>query len=212
MKFPEGMRVESDINEYFFYEERQARRLYLLGEIADDDDSDCSCLGSSKVEASSIVRAIMNFNREDQSVPESDRKPILLYIDSPGGDVQQGFSIVSTIKRSKTPVYTICFGLCASMAFHILIAGKKRFALPYTTLLLHEGIMFTGGNMTKVQDHVEFEKRFNHDVVRSHVLNNSRMSVEEYDKKRREEFYMLPEDALGYGFIDKVVYDMDEVL
>ncbi|MBR0467676.1 ATP-dependent Clp protease proteolytic subunit [Candidatus Saccharibacteria bacterium] len=76
---------------------------------------------------------------------------------------QKAFSLVSAIELSKTPIHTIYIGIWASMAFWIGITGYKRFALPYTEFLLHEGKLFTAGSAGSVQDTVDFDKRYKED-------------------------------------------------
>ena len=80
------------------------RRLYLNSEV------------DEKV-IDSLAYMIMEFNRKDEGLPVEKRKPIRLYINSPGGSVYDGFGLCSAIKTSTTPVYTINQALCASMGF-----------------------------------------------------------------------------------------------
>ena len=80
-----------------------------------------------------IVYHILRYNREDKDIPIENRKPILLYINSNGGSVPDGYALIDAIMISKTPVYTINQGYCYSMGFLIYIAGKRRFAMPNST-------------------------------------------------------------------------------
>jgi ATP-dependent Clp protease protease subunit len=82
--------------------------------------------------------AIRNFNDEDKDTAIDERKPIELYISSPGGSVYDGFSLVNEIIVSKTPVHAICSGYCMSMAVAIYAAAHKRIAMPYTNFMIHE--------------------------------------------------------------------------
>ena len=71
----------------------------------------------------SIVFNILKFNREDRDIPSEKRKPVLLYINTPGGSVVDGFGLIDVILCSETPIYTINQALCASMGFLIFISG-----------------------------------------------------------------------------------------
>lgn len=186
------------------------RRMYLCGSILSIDDgmNDYAELTS----IARIVRDILEINREDQGIPPDERKPIILYINSPGGEVTEGFSLVSTIKLSKTPVYTVNIGEWSSMSFLIGITGHKRLSLPDMIFLLHDGFSMAGGSSNKVQDKVDFDKKFEREVVKRHVLEHSNMKSSDYDMLARVELYMLPEDALERGFIDEIVADIDEIL
>ena len=137
---------------------------------------------------------------------------ISLYINSPGGNLNEGFALIDAIKISKTPVYTINVGQWSSMSFLIGITGHKRFSLPSATFLMHDGSSGAFGSTSKVQDCVEFEKRFKNEVIKKHVLDHSKMQAVDYDALARVEYYLLPKDALERGFIDKIVDDIDAIL
>ncbi|MBR3252533.1 ATP-dependent Clp protease proteolytic subunit [Candidatus Saccharibacteria bacterium] len=205
--------LQLGLDEYEQYKIMMDRRFYLTSIIlATDEEAD-----GFERERSTIMRMvedIMEINRYDakQDTPPKERKPIRLYINSPGGSISEGFSLLSAIELSKTPIYTINIGQWSSMAFLIGISGHKRFSLPHMRFLMHEGYAGAYDSGGKAQDLMRFLDRFEREVVRSHVLKHGKMSAEEYDSKIREEVYMLPEDALEYGFIDEIVTDIDAIL
>ena len=204
-----SVHVDFDIAEYRRMQETEERRLYLYGTILSIDDYN---IYAPAPPAATIVENIMRFNREDTGLVIEKRKPIILYINSPGGNVIEGFSLVDTIINSKTPVYTVNIGQWSSMAFLIGISGKKRFSYPNSIFLLHDGSSYVGGSSSKVYDQAKFEERFEKEKVMPHVLNHSRLTAEEYDAKTRVEWYMFPCDAKEYGFIDEIVTDIDSIL
>ena len=124
----------------------------------------------------------------------------------------EGFSLIGAIKLSKTPVYTVNTGIWYSMAFLIGITGHKRFSLPYSAFLMHDGQNAVWDSGAKAQDKMDFDKRYELEVVKKHILENSNMKSTEYDSLIRVEYYMLPDDALERGFIDEVVTDLDDIL
>ncbi|MDO4527084.1 MAG: ATP-dependent Clp protease proteolytic subunit [Candidatus Saccharibacteria bacterium] len=206
----EIVRIGCTIEEYQNLRSTEERRLYLSRAIysLDDEDSVNEYLST----AAQIVQLIFEFNAEDKELPLDQRRPIKLFINSPGGDVAEGFPLVAAIELSKTPVYTVNIGEWNSMAFLIGITGHKRFALPYTKFLLHEGSLFAGGSTNKVQDRVEFDKRFEQEIVKEHILKHSNMTGSDYDALARVEYYMLPEDAIKRHFIDEIIEDIEAVL
>ena len=185
------------------------RRLYLYGDIIPPEEYSDLVYGMT---TANIIEAIIQINREDKDLPVKERKPIVLFINSPGGSVPDGFALISTIEASRTPVYTVNVGMWCSMAFLIGIAGAKRYSLPNMTFLLHDGSAFIAGSANKVQDRTRFDMRFEKEVVRPHVLKHTKISKKEYKHKLREEFYMLTKDALEYGVIDEIVTDLDMIL
>lgn len=186
------------------------RRLYLYGEITDIDAEEGAIAIASTV--GELVECIFEYNRMDRANNLLARRPIKLYINSPGGDQNEGFALVDAISLSKTPVYTINVGQWSSMSFLIGITGHKRFSFPHATFLLHDGSSGAFGSSNKVQDRVKFDERFENEVVKAHVLSHSKMTSAEYDAYARVEYYMLPNDALERGFIDEVVTDIDAIL
>ena len=208
-ELPEGTRLDLSMYDYNMFSNDSDRRLYLMSEIETFDPTTME--GSMSV-CSQIVDDILSFNRQDLGVETQYRKPIRLYINSIGGDVTEGFAVVSAIEQSKTPVYTINVGRWCSMAFLIGIAGHKRFSLPNMVFLMHDGTNITWDSGCKAQDKMEFDKKFKEEIVRKHVLKHSKMSKEDYAAKVRMELYMLPEEALERGFIDEIVTNIDDIL
>lgn len=207
---PEEFEVSLSLTELFAYQDYRDRRLYLDTAIGYSTEgiiviSECS-------NADEMAQLILDYNREDIGKPIEERKPIRIYIDSPGGDVTGGFAIIGAIKASKTPVYTINVGQWSSMAFLIGICGHRRFSLPNMTFLMHDGDLFTAGSTNKAQDKMKFNERYENEVIKAHVIEHSNMSSREYDALSRVEYYMLPEDALEHGFIDEIVTDIDTIL
>ncbi|MBQ9180485.1 ATP-dependent Clp protease proteolytic subunit [Candidatus Saccharibacteria bacterium] len=209
---PDNMRYICYSNDYEGDAELRDRRLCLFGEIL-ATDNDMMPQGDAS-ESDAIVQQIFNYNREDAAAGLSigQRKPIRMYINSPGGSVTQGMAIISAIRLSKTPVYTINVGEWSSMAFLIGISGHKRFSMPDMIFLMHDGSTLSIGSMSKVQDKMEFDRRYEQEVVKRLVLSRSNMTSAEYDALARVEYYMLPEDALGRGFIDQIVTDINDIL
>lgn len=195
------------IDDWRYMQDIAALRLYLYGPIGSIGDAVCSECSSEE-----LIENITYYNRMDQGIEPSERKPIKLYINSPGGDVNEGFAIVSDIELSKTPVFTINIGQWSSMAFLIGIAGHKRFALPYSMFLMHDGSQIALGSTNKVQDQMDFTKRFEREVVKNHILKYSNMKSADYDALARVELYMLPKDALEHEFIDEILTDLDAIL
>ncbi|MBR3236218.1 ATP-dependent Clp protease proteolytic subunit [Candidatus Saccharibacteria bacterium] len=202
--------IQTTFEEYEIYKELSERRVYLSREIASVGYEDGVNEYTSTI--NQIVKFIIDCNREDKDKPVNERTAIKLYIDSPGGDIGEGLALISIMEISKTPIYTINVGEWSSMAFLIGIAGHKRFSLPYSTFLLHEGTSFAGGATNKVQDRVKFDERLETQIIKPHVLSHGNMSATDYDALTRVEYYMLPEDALEKGFIDEIVNDIDAIL
>lgn len=176
----------------FVMEDMAVRHLFLNQEI---DES----------VVNNIIYHIIRFNRLDKDVPADERTPIWLYINSPGGALTDSFGLVDVIKTSTTPVYTVNLALAASGAFHVFIAGKKRYAMPSSEFLIHE--LRTGDldGISKVMDRMSFEAGEISDMLKDHVLSHTSIDPFLYDTKLRSEWYMLATQAKGYGIVDYIV-------
>lgn len=204
------LHVNCTLWEFSNLESEKNRRLYLCGAI--ESIEECADETNPTLSPTSeLVRRIFAINRSDSSIPPDSRKPIVLYINSPGGELSEGFSLLSTIALSKTPIYTVNVGMWCSMAFLIGITGKKRFSLPHMTFLMHEPSGASFGKISSMEEKLAFDREIK-EVIKRHVLEHSTMQEDVYDRVSKEEFYMLPEMAKGYGFIDEIVTDIDVIL
>ena len=160
--------------------------------------------GIDATSVSDVIRQIYRINKEDKGIFVSDRKPIRLFINTHGGDVDAGFALIDAIENSITPVYTINHGCACNMGFLVMLAGDKRYATKNAMFLLNGGTNLVWNDESKVQDCMEFQKALEW-RIRNYVLARSRYSEDDYDKKQWVELYLFANEAKKYGFIDLVV-------
>lgn len=133
-----------------------------------------------------------------------ERKPIRIFINSPGGDLDATLSIVATIESSLTPVYTYNIGRAYSGALFILVSGHKRFALPYASYMFHEGAALFSGDAHKIVQQGEFYK-IQLNQVKNIILKNTSISKDEYGKHRKDDWWFANDTAISKSIIDKVI-------
>lgn len=159
---------------------------------------------------------IIKWNKEDKQagIPVSCRKVITIYVNSPGGSSMDGFSMVDVMLQSVTPIRTICFGLAASMGYHIMLAGHERIAFLNSIFLQHDGEVAVQNSTSKARDTMRFfenmEKR-----TKEYVLSRTKMSEEFYDKVYDQEYWFYADEAKELGCIDKIIgedINLDEIL
>lgn len=175
------------------YEEFLEQRQIILNDYVDD-----------KLLERAVLQ-IMKFNKEDLGKSTESRTPIILHINTLGGDVSSGLSLIDIIQTSKTPVYGVCHKAC-SMGAYILVSCHKRFAFRNATILFHDGSTFVGSSSSKVKDTVkwldELESRLD-----NIVLKRTEIGEEEYEKHRRDEWYLFPSQAKELGIIHHIIGD-----
>lgn len=154
-----------------------------------------------------IIITIHAFNNEDSGTRKEDRRPIILLISSPGGNVLDSFSLIGTIIHSITPVWTVNIGYCFSMAFHVFVCGEKRFAYPSSVFLLHDGQTGNFDSTLKLQDYAGFEKRYRNTLMLNNILDHTSITEEEYRQNERMEFewYMFANEAQRYDILDYII-------
>lgn len=164
------------------------RKLFIEGEI-------------TAASACEFVRDIMLLIKEDAE------KPIDIYINSPGGEVNAGLLIYDTLKGVKTEINLHCIGMAASMAAIILAAGKEghRFILRHSRTMIHEPLISggVGGSATSIKRTAES------------IMETKRISVEllasDTGKTRKEieaaisfDNYMNAEESIAFGLCDSI--------
>ena len=210
-QLPDGdPKINTAIDEYLHHKDIAARRLWFNTAVMSMGNIDV--VDSTTLIVTDMVHHIIQYNRDDEGIAPKDRQPIKLYINSPGGETFEGFSLIDAIMISDTPVYTYNVGLCASMGFLIYISGKKRFTLPHGVFLHHDGHNGGWDTTSKFHDTADFDKYYNTEVVRNHVLSQTQITPKDYDEHLRVEWYMLPEEALRLGVTHTIATSMSDLL
>lgn len=185
---------------------------YDFGDIADLSNALNRQLHLSEIDSmtgDSIDSYIRFFNRQDEQdgIPVEERIPIKIFIDSPGGDLVATFTMINSIKMSKTPVWTINIGAAYSGGFFTFIAGHKRIAYPLASFLFHEGSTGTSGDAGKFRNFADFYKK-ELDILKEVVLENTNISEEDYEKHINDDWWFTAKEALEYGICDELATEL----
>ena len=158
-----------------------------------------------------IQRAIILHNMADKDIPVEERRPIKIFINSPGGYLTETLAICQTILASKTPVYTINVGDCLSGAALLLIAGHKRFALKCSTALIHSG---SGGTQGTYEQTKEQQKNYDIQIARmgAFILEHTMIDDKTWKKNKSKEWYLTDAEQLSYGVVDAIIESIDDVI
>jgi ATP-dependent Clp protease, protease subunit len=172
---------------YDIYSRLLRERIIFLGDAIEDNV------------ANLVIAQLLFLDAED---PERD---ISLYINSPGGVITSGLAIYDTMQYVRAPVSTICIGMAASMAAVLLSAGApgKRFALPHSRIMIHQGSGGFRGNTPDVMIQVKEMETLvntNHEIMARHTGQ----SLEKIVADTSRDYFMSPNDAKDYGIIDAV--------
>lgn len=161
-----------------------------------------------------VCLMILKWNSEDKNLPTKSRKKIYIYINSDGGDCVLGTQILSAIGCSKTPVATVGFAKCASMASYILASGHERYCFPNTIILYHDGQTGYISSGNKGKDIQRFYDQLDERMTK-YMIEHTNMTQEFLEEIKDREYYMFPEEAKERGIIDKIIgvdCDLDEII
>jgi ATP-dependent Clp protease protease subunit len=197
-------RVTSVVNDYIsptIIEERQLNvaqmdvfsrlmmdRIIFLGVAINDD-------------VANIIQAQLLFLESADS-----KKPVSLYLNSPGGSVYAGLGIYDTMQYITPEVATICTGMAASMAAVLMCAGtpKKRTALPHSRIMIHQPMGGAEGQASDIEitakEIMKLKKEL-YEIIAKH-------SGQTYDKVYADsdrDYWMTAQEAKDYGMIDEVL-------
>jgi len=147
-----------------------------------------------------IVAQLLYLAREDSS------KDINLYINSPGGAVYAGLAIYDTMQHIPCDVSTISVGLCASFGTVLLTSGAKgkRFALPNSTVHMHQPISGAHGQASDIEiaakEVLRIKDRLNK-IISKHSGQPEARIIKDSDR----DSWMTAEQAVKYGLIDEIL-------
>ncbi len=142
---------------------------------------------------------------------KSSDRDIHLYINSPGGDVDDTLAVYDTLQFLSCDVATYCVGQAASGAAVILAAGTKgkRFALPHSKIMIHQPWGGVSGQASDIQiqaEEVLKAKRTLNELLAKHTNRN----IEQIERETERDRYMTPTEAKEYGIVDEIVETVPE--
>ena len=156
--------------------------------------------------ANAICAQMLLLNAED---PEAD---IFLYINSPGGSVDAGMAIYDTMNYISNDVATVGMGLAASMGQFLLCAGAagKRYALPHARIMMHQPSGGMGGSASDIKIQAQQSLHIKQVLFRL-ISQHTGQSLEQVEQDADRDRWFTADQALEYGFIDKVVASAGQV-
>lgn len=173
---------------YDIYSLLLKERIVFLGTAVDD------------YVANVIIAELLFLERED---PDRD---IQLYIHSPGGSVTAGLAVYDTMQLIRPAVSTICVGMAASMGALLLVGGAKgkRFALPNSTIMLHQAAGGFEGTASDIEiqarEILRIQTRLR-EILQLHCGQPMERIIQDINR----DFFMTPEMAMEYGIVDQIL-------
>jgi len=174
---------------YDIYSRLLKNRIIFIGDAIDDHI------------ANLVIAQLLFLEQED---PDKD---IDVYINSPGGSVTSGLAMYDCMQLVKPDVSCICMGMAASAAAVLLAGGAKgkRYALPYSRIMIHQPwIGQIGGQATDIDIHAR-------QILKTRALLNQILAdhtgqeLTRVERDTERDYYMSAAEAVEYGLIDQVI-------
>jgi ATP-dependent Clp protease protease subunit len=143
---------------------------------------------------------------------EDPDKDVMMYVNSPGGEVTAGLAIYDTMQALRCPVATFCVGQAASMASLLLAAGAsgKRNALPNARIMIHQPLAgMPQAPATDIEIHAR-EILKARDTLNALYAHHTGQAVDRIKRDTERDNFMSAPEAKAYGLIDAVLIDSKE--
>ncbi|WNL30492.1 ClpP family protease [Aliarcobacter cryaerophilus] len=151
----------------------------------------------NNISMTSVISQLLYLNAKD-------KKPIHLYISSPGGSVLDGYGIIDTMNLIEAPVYTYTIGLAASMGALIFLNGTKRYMLPHSELMLHQPLGGVSGQASDIEITANRIIKMKKDINEM-IATRCNLNIEEVEKFTDRDRYFNAIEAIEYGLADEII-------
>ena len=143
---------------------------------------------------------------------KDQKKPITVFINSPGGSADAGFAIYDLLRFVKPPVITVVNGLCASagILIHLAAEKKRRFCMSESRFMIHQPSTMGRGTASDLditaKEILKLRDRYN-----KIIAEQCNKTPEQVTESARRDFWLDAGQALEYGLVSKVVKKRDEL-
>ena len=150
--------------------------------------------------ANVVIAQLLFLDAED---PDKD---VMLYINSPGGELQAGLAIYDTMQFLHCDVATVCTGQAASMASFLLAAGAKgkRNLLPHARVMIHQPLAGFRGQATDIEIHAREILRAR-ETINELYAKHTGQPIEKIARDTDRDNFMTADEAKAYGIVDEVL-------
>ena len=154
---------------------------------------------------STVVQAQLLF------LDENNTNDITMYVDSPGGSVKSGLSMIDVMNYVHSDIITINTGMAASMGSVLLGAGTKgkRFSLKHSKVMLHQVSSGAQGNIQDLRITLAESEKYN-DILFGLLGDFCGKSAETVKKDASRDLWLTAEEAVKYGIIEEVIEKMEK--
>ncbi|MBD5133280.1 MAG: ATP-dependent Clp protease proteolytic subunit [Clostridiales bacterium] len=162
------------------------------------------CVG--KIDRESVNAIILQL-RYLQSL--DDAGEITIYVNSPGGSIDDGLALIDVMAALRCPIRTVCVGLAASMGALLFASGDKRDILPHGRVMIHDPLIAggVGGSALKL-DAVARDLMKARETIAQILSERTGHTIEEVYEKTANDTYFDAQEALEWGLADRIIHEI----
>ena len=154
-----------------------------------------------------IIMLIHKFNRDDYEIPLEERQPIIIYFDSAGGEIYRGFSLLSTVRSSETPIIGVLMGTCMSMCLPLWLSCDVKYASRYSSILYHS--LRAGADIETLPEMVNKIKHYKNlqKQLDNFILENTEIPKKKLKKKYKSnlDWFITFDEMTKYKMYDHLI-------
>jgi len=163
----------------------------------------------SKKNVGKLIKKILKINEFDDLLEEKTKQkrvPIKLYIDTNGGNLYSGFSLLCIMKSSKTPIHTYVMGSAMSCGFLISICGHKRFCHKLSTFMWHNISTEVAGTVSSIDEDLTEVKRVGVEATKI-IIEKTKITNKRLESlfKEKNNLFFNSTEALKLGIVDEII-------
>lgn len=172
----------------------QNRKVMLYDDV--DDDSIFRC-----------IYTLMRIREYDTKI--GSKKPITIYINSCGGTVYDGMSLISLIESMQDDGYeinTVNMGYAMSMGFIISLVGTHKYCYRHSTYMYHDISSFIGGKLAQMKEDIKQTEQLR-DMICDFVMSKTKLTREQLDDihEHKRDVYYTSKQAIELGIAEEVL-------
>ena len=147
---------------------------------------------------------IIRWNQEDRDIPKDKRKNIYIYLNTDGGDIMFGLSMLDIIQTSETPIICVVLSAANSMGSYIPMVCSESLAFPHSIICIHDGEVGIQQTTRKANDTYKFVTNCL-DNLSKIALEHTNMDKEFLEEIADREYYIFADKAKELGIMDKII-------
>ncbi len=133
-----------------------------------------------------------------------NHRPIMLYLNTPGGSCSDGLAIIDAMKTIESPVVTIITNEVCSMGGHISVAGNKRVCYPNSVWMAHDMSAYIEDYSLKIHDRAKFLEKY-YEMLEENLRKHTNLTSAELKKARVGELWLFADEMLEKKVVDEIL-------